>query len=87
MVIDHVKWDYVQNLIENSLERAELSRRDLEESFDIIRFIIRDDLEIYIDKKYIDQFCITMKSFGRVIYINLSYDLKTLCEWKVSCQA
>lgn len=87
MTTSNVDWKQFKGLVENSLEKAELSRHDLPAAFTFIREIVNSHLDIYIDTRFIDQFRTNLKTVGRIIHIELKHDTEILCQWEVSCQA
>lgn len=86
MTTKQVDWKAFAGLVEGDLERAYLIRSDLDGAFSTVRAIILDNLEVYVDKPFINRFRVKIESFGRVIKIDLEHELETLCHWDVSCR-
>lgn len=83
---ERIDWKAFACLVEGELERGYFVRSDLEEAFSSIRSIVTDNLEVYVDKPFISNFRLNIKSSGRIILIDLVHEFKTLCHWEISCR-
>jgi hypothetical protein len=81
MTINQVDWNQVKGLVENGLQRLDLSKKDPKDSLDLIRQRIDEVLDIYVQNRYKVKFRIETSYKMGSYKASLFHELTELCSW------